>query len=72
MNMWKGGKISESQKSFPNIIQQVKKVQKDQRKDDKITLPFDRNVTIISYKQFPVSLCIFEIMNTATLLNLET
>jgi hypothetical protein len=34
--MWNGWKISESQKSFPNIIQHVKEIQDDHRRDGKI------------------------------------
>jgi len=32
----KGWKISKSKKSFPNVIQQVKEVHKDHRRDGKI------------------------------------
>jgi hypothetical protein len=32
-NMWKGCKVSESQKSFPNVIQQGREIQEDCRRD---------------------------------------
>jgi hypothetical protein len=34
--MWKGWMINESQKSFTNIIQQVKEIQVDHRRDGNI------------------------------------
>jgi hypothetical protein len=47
--MWKGWKISESQKFFSNIIQQVKELQENNRKDGKIKFQFNQNLTIIFY-----------------------
>jgi hypothetical protein len=36
VGMWKGWKISESKEDFSNIIQQIKYIQEDHRRDGKI------------------------------------
>jgi hypothetical protein len=53
-SIWEKWKVSEAQKSFSNITQQVREMQEDHREGGKINFKFNQNLTIIFHSHISV------------------